>query len=353
MRGKICGTGSCVPGHILDNDALSQMVDTSDAWIRERTGVARRHIIEKETTVSMAAEAARRALEDGNVQPEEIDLLIVCTFTSEVLLPCAACEVQKELGAVHAACFELNAACTGFLFAYNTAQAYIAAGLCRTALLIGSESLSNMVNWKDRGTCILFGDGAGAAVLRAEPGELPSPVMHSDGASGPALTLMSRHRKGWAEEENAGQEPAASPAGQDPPGNAAEDLPIQSHVDQASIHPEEFIRMDGREVFRFAVKRVPEVIRELLDRSGMRPEEIDYFVLHQANRRIVESVAKRLDTEIEKFPMNLEEYGNTSSASIPILLDEMNRDGRLKSGQTIVLAGFGAGLSWGAALLKW
>ncbi len=353
MRGKICGTGSCVPGHILDNDALSQMVDTSDAWIRERTGVARRHIIEEETTVSMAAEAARRALEDGNVQPEEIDLLIVCTFTSEVLLPCAACEVQKELGAVHAACFDLNAACTGFLFAYNTAQAYIAAGLCRTALLIGSESLSNMVNWKDRGTCILFGDGAGAAVLRAEPGELPSPVMHSDGASGPALTLMSRHRKGWAAEENAGQEPAASPAGQDPPGNAAEDLPIQSHVDQASIHPEEFIRMDGREVFRFAVKRVPEVIRELLDRGGMRPEEIDYFVLHQANRRIVESVAKRLDTEIEKFPMNLEEYGNTSSASIPILLDEMNRDGRLKSGQTIVLAGFGAGLSWGAAILKW
>ena len=155
----------------------------------------------------MAAEAARRALEDGNVRAEEVDLLIVCTFTSEVLLPCAACEVQKELGAVHAACFDLNAACTGFLFAYNTAQAYIAAGLCRTALLIGSESLSNMVNWKDRGTCILFGDGAGAAVLKAEPGELPSPVMHSDGASGGALTLMSRHRKGWAEEESAGRTP--------------------------------------------------------------------------------------------------------------------------------------------------
>lgn len=353
MRGKICGTGSCVPGHILDNDALSQMVDTSDAWIRERTGVARRHIIEEETTVSMAAEAARRALENGNVQPEEIDLLIVCTFTSEVLLPCAACEVQKELGAVHAACFDLNAACTGFLFAYNTAQAYIAAGLCRTALLIGSESLSNMVNWKDRGTCILFGDGAGAAVLKAEPGELPSPVMHSDGASGGALTLMSRHRKGWAEEESAGHRQDAHPAGQDASGYAEEDLPIQSHVDQASIHPEEFIRMDGREVFRFAVKKVPEAIRELLEHSGMQTEQIDYFVLHQANRRIVESVAKRLDVEIEKFPMNLDEYGNTSSASIPILLDEMNRDGRLKSGQTIILSGFGAGLSWGAAVLKW
>lgn len=322
MIGKICGTGSCVPGHILDNDDLSQMVETNDAWIRERTGVARRHIIEEETTVSMAAEAARRALENGNVRAEEVDLLIVCTFTSEVLLPCAACEVQKELGAVRAACFDLNAACTGFLFAYNTAQAYIAAGLCRTVLLIGSESLSNMVDWKDRGTCILFGDGAGAAVLRAEPGELPVPVMHSDGRSGSALTLMSRHRKGWVEEP-------------------------------ASALPEEFIRMDGREVFRFAVRKVPEVIHELLDAGGMALDEIDYFVLHQANRRIVESVAKRLDTDIGRFPMNLEEYGNTSSASIPILLDEMNRDGRLKPGQTIVLAGFGAGLSWGAALLKW
>lgn len=320
MIGKICGTGSCVPGHILDNDDLSQMVDTSDTWIRERTGVARRHIIEGETTVSMAVEAARRALEDGNVRAEEVDLLIVCTFTSEVLLPCAACEVQKELGTVNAACFDLNAACTGFLFAYNTAQAYIAAGLCRTVLLIGSESLSNMVDWKDRGTCILFGDGAGAAVLRAEPGELPSPVMHSDGESGGALTLKSRHRKGWTD---------------------------------GLAHPEEFIRMDGREVFRFAVKKVPEVIHELLDGAEMELGEIDHFVLHQANRRIVESVAKRLDVDIERFPMNLEEYGNTSSASIPILLDEMNRDGRLKPGQTVILAGFGAGLSWGAAFLRW
>jgi 3-oxoacyl-[acyl-carrier-protein] synthase-3 len=177
--------------------------------------------------------------------------------------------------------------------------------------------------------------------------------MHSDGASGGALTLMSRHRKGWAEEESAGHRQDAHPAGQDASGYAEEDLPIQSHVDQASIHPEEFIRMDGREVFRFAVKKVPEAIRELLEHSGMQTEQIDYFVLHQANRRIVESVAKRLDVEIEKFPMNLDEYGNTSSASIPILLDEMNRDGRLKPGQTIILSGFGAGLSWGAAVLKW
>lgn len=327
MIGKICGTGSCVPDHILDNDDLSLMVETSDAWIRERTGVVRRHIIEEETTVSMAAEAARRALENGKVRAEEVDLLIVSTFTSEMLLPCAACEVQKEVGAVNAACFDLNAACTGFLFAYNTAQAYIAAGMCRTALLIGSESLSNMVNWKDRGTCILFGDGAGAAVLKAKPGELPSSVMHSAGESGKALTLVSRHRKGWVEEQSNGK--------------------------TAGMHPEEFIQMDGREVFRFAVKKVPEVIHELLDTSGIKLEQVDYFLLHQANRRIVESVAKRLDVNIEKFPMNVQEYGNTSSASIPLLLDEMNRRSRLKPGQRIVLAGFGAGLSWGAAVLKW
>lgn len=327
MIGKICGTGSCVPDHILDNDDLSQMVETSDAWIRERTGVVRRHIIEGETTVSMAAEAARQALENGKVRAEEVDLLIVSTFTSEALLPCAACEVQKEVGAVNAACFDLNAACTGFLFAYNTAQAYIAAGMCRTALLIGSESLSNMVNWKDRGTCILFGDGAGAVVLKAEQGDMPSSVMHSDGESGKALTLVSRHRKGWVEE--------------------------QSNEKSAGPHPEEFIQMDGREVFRFAVKKVPEAIHELLDSSGMKVDQVDYFILHQANKRIVESVAKRLDVDIEKFPMNLQEYGNTSSASIPLLVDEMNRKGRLRPGQTIVLAGFGAGLSWGATVLKW
>lgn len=353
MIGKICGTGSCVPDHILDNDDLSQMVETSDAWIRERTGVARRHIIEEETTVSMAAEAARRALENGNVRTEEVDLLIVSTFTSEVLLPCAACEVQKELGAVNAVCFDMNAACTGFLFAYNTAQAYIAAGLCRTVLLIGSESLSNMVNWKDRGTCILFGDGAGAAVLKAEPGELPSPAMHSDGEAGRALTLTSRHRKGWVEEQEQCFRLAACQEEPYADGNVAVCLKEGSEGSLAAIHPEEFIQMDGREVFRFAVKKVPEVIHELLDAGGMKLEQIDYFVLHQANRRIVESVAKRLDVDIEKFPMNLQEYGNTSSASIPLLLDEMNRKGILKPGQTLVLAGFGAGLSWGAAVLKW
>ena len=296
------------------------MVDTNDEWIRERTGVVRRHIIEEETTVSMSVEAARRALENSDTAPEELDLILVSTFTSEVMLPCTACEVQKELGAVNATGFDLNAACTGFLFAYNTAQAYIASGVYKTILLIGAESLSNTVNWEDRGTCILFGDGAGAAVLKAEEGTFYQPVTHSDGSLGDALTCMSRHRKNRPAEE--------------------EDL-------------DSYMHMNGQAVFKFAVRRVPEVIGEALEGTGFSVSDIDYFILHQANKRIVESVAKRLKAEIGKFPMNLQEYGNTSSASIPILLDEVNRKGMLKKGDKLVMAGFGAGLSWGAVCLEW
>ncbi|MBU3874360.1 ketoacyl-ACP synthase III [Faecalicatena sp. AGMB00832] len=320
MIGKICGTGSYVPAHFLDNNDLSKMVDTNDEWIRERTGVVRRHIIEEETTVSMSVEAARRALENSDTAPEELDLILVSTFTSEVMLPCTACEVQKELGAVNATGFDLNAACTGFLFAYNTAQAYIASGVYKTILLIGAESLSNTVNWEDRGTCILFGDGAGAAVLKAEEGTFYQPVTHSDGSLGDALTCMSRHRKYRPAEE--------------------EDL-------------DSYMHMNGQAVFKFAVRRVPEVIGEALEGTGFSVSDIDYFILHQANKRIVESVAKRLKAEIGKFPMNLQEYGNTSSASIPILLDEVNRKGMLKKGDKLVMAGFGAGLSWGAVCLEW
>lgn len=320
MIGKICGTGSYVPEHFLDNNDLSRMVDTSDEWIRERTGVVRRHIIEDDTTVSMAVKASRIALENGGVAPEELDLILVSTFTSEVMLPCAACEVQRELGAVNATGFDMNAACTGFLFAYNTAQAYIASGMYRRILVIGAESLSNTVNWEDRGTCILFGDGAGAAVLKAEEGTPYLPVTYSDGGKGDALTCKSRHRRDWADG----------------------DMDLDSYM-----------KMDGQAVFKFAVKKVPEVIREVLEKANHTADEVDYFILHQANKRIVEAVAKRLRQDIGKFPMNMEEYGNTSSASIPILLDEMNRKGMLKKGQRLVMSGFGAGLSWGAAYLEW
>lgn len=329
MTATICGTGSYIPSYTMDNNDIARLVETSDEWIRERTGVIRRHIVKEETTVSMAAEASRRALEDAGMAPKEVDLILVSTISSNVILPCAACEVQKELGAVNATCFDLSAACTGFVLAYNTAAAYLAGGVYRTALVIGSESLSNLTNWKDRGTCILFGDGAGAAVLKAdETREAALPVTHSDGGKGAALTCKSRHDfSGLAD------------AGQSDPETMLDD----GH----------YMQMDGQAVFKFAVKRVPEVIGEVLKLNQTGTEEIAYYILHQANKRIVEAVAKRLGEPMEKFPMNLQEYGNTSSASIPILLDEMNRDGRLKPGQKLVMAGFGAGLTWGATLVEW
>lgn len=307
MIGKICGTGAYVPPNVMDNNDLSKLVETSDEWIRERTGIVRRHIADGENTVSMAVKSAESALKNANISAEEIDFIIVSTISSNVILPCADCEVQKEIGAVNAVCFDLNAACSGFLFAYNTAQAYIASGIYRTGIVIGAECLSNLIDWKDRGTCILFGDGAGAVVVKAKEGTQPSIITHSDGEKGKALTC----------EQN------------------------------------DFIHMDGQEVFKFAVKQVPKCICELLEANGLKKEEIHYFILHQANRRIVEAVAKRLKIEIEKFPMNLQEYGNTSSASIPILLDEMNQKGLLRKGMKIVIAGFGAGLSWGASLIEW
>lgn len=320
MIGKIRGTGSYVPENYYDNHDIAKLVDTSDEWIRERTGIVRRHIVLEDTTVSMAVKAAKAALENGEVKAEEVDLILVATITPNHIIPGMACEVQKELGAVNAAGFDLSAACSGFVFAYDTAQAYIAAGVCKTILIIGSESLSNIVNWEDRGSCILFGDGAGAVVIRAEEGEIKPCIMHSDGLKGEVLACESRHQKDWQEKEKA---------------------------------KETLLRMDGKEVFKFAVKKVPEVITELLEKTAYTEKDIDWFILHQANQRIIESVAKRMKQDIEKFPMNISEYGNTSSASIPILLDEMNRSGKLKRGQKLVFVGFGAGLSWGATLVEW
>ena len=309
MTGRICGTGSCVPSFAMDNNDIAKLVDTSDEWIRERTGVVRRHIIREETTVSMAVQAGRQALENAGITADDVDLIIVSTISSNVILPC----------------FDLSAACTGFVVAYNTAAAYLNAGVYQTALIIGSESLSNLTNWKDRGTCILFGDGAGAAVLKSEDMRYYLPVTHSDGFKGEALCCRSRYDRS-----------ELSP----------EDLPKPDEK-------EYLMQMDGREVFMFAVKSVPQAVKEVLEKNNVAQEEISFYILHQANKRIVEAIAKRLGEPLEKFPMNLEEYGNTSSASIPILLDELNRAGKLQKGQKIILAGFGAGLTWGASILEW
>lgn len=323
ITGVIRGTGACVPERVLDNDEIAGFVDTSDEWIRERTGVERRRIAERETTVSMASEAGRQALEEAGISPEEVDMILVATGSADHVFPCTACEVQETLGAVRAVGFDLNAACSGFLFAYNTAQAYIASGIYRTILVIGSESISRLVDWTDRGTCILFGDGAGAVLLQAAAGRTYRPIAHSDGSGGPALTG---------------------------PGTIDRTRSIDKDVGEPKT---EYITMNGKDVFQFAVRRVPQAIQEVLKENELSAEDIDWFVLHQANARIVDAVARRLHLGIEKFPMNLQDYGNTSSASIPILLNELNRKGVLRKGQKLVLAGFGAGLSWGASILEW
>lgn len=324
MIGVIKGTGAFAPEKILENEELTELVDTSDAWIRERTGIVKRHIVTYETTAEMAAKAAKMALLEADISAKDLDMIIVSTISSERIMPCTACSVQKKIGAEKALCFDLSAACSGFIVAYNTACAYIESGLYQKILIIGSESLSNLTNWKDRGTCVLFGDGAGAAVITAEEGESYRPVACSDGTLGEALTLRSRH---------------------DNNPFAGKKVDYEDHT--------YYMEMDGQAVFKFAARKVPQVIEEVLERNKLKKEEIAYYVLHQANRRIVETVAKRLKEPISKFPMNMMEYGNTSSASIPILLHEMKQKQMLKSGDKVVLAGFGGGLTWGASVLTW
>lgn len=321
MIGKICGTGSYIPEKTVSNDQLAQIVDTNDAWIRERTGIVRRHVAEEDTVVSMGAKAAERALENAGISPEEIDLILLGTSSSNVIFPAGACAIQQKIGAVNAAGLDVSAACTGFVAVFQIGQAYIQSGMARTILLIGADSMSRLVDWKDRSTCILFGDGAGAAVLRAEESQKKvCSVLHSDGGKGWTLTCDSRHRDG------------------------ARDL-----SEDAST----YIRMDGGEVFKFALTRVPEAVREVLKKAELSTEDVSWFLLHQANVRIIDGVARRLRLGMERFPSNMEEYGNTSAASIPILMDEMNRGGKLQRGQKIVISGFGAGLTWGASVFEW
>lgn len=321
MAVKIIGTGSALPRKTVTNDDLAQLVDTSDEWVRERTGIGGRHISTGETVVSLAAEACEKALESAGRNASETDLLLVATCTPEVGIPCAACQVQSLLGAAHAVAFDLNAACAGFLFALNTAYAYIEAGIYENALVVGSEVLSKIIDWTDRGTCVLFGDGAGAVLVeRSEQPGILGFVQHSDGTKGEVLKCESRQLKN----------PYVSMPFNDP-----------------------FVKMDGREVFAFAVRQVPASIREVLEQVQLAPDDVDLYVLHQANRRILEGIAKRLTVDMGKFPMNLDRVGNMSSAAIPVLLDELNREGQLQEGMTLVLSGFGAGLTYGACVLKW
>lgn len=320
MRARICGTGSCLPKLRVANDDLSKVVDTSDAWIRSRTGIAARHIVTDETTAGMALEAAKQALAEADMRPEELDLIIAASVSADRILPPLSCELQSGLGAVRASAYDLCAACSGFLFALNAAQAYIQSGMFQKILIVGAETLSKLVDWSDRSTCVLFGDGAGAVVVCADEEGVLATVQGSDGARGMVLACEGR--------------PVNNPYVRHEAGNP-------------------YVQMNGQEVYRFAVRTVPASVQEALQKAGLAPEDISLFLLHQANRRIIEAVAKRLAQPPEKFPMCLEECGNMSAASVPVLLDRVNKEKKLKKGDKIVLAGFGAGLTWGCAVLVW
>lgn len=320
MTARIIGTGSAVPEQIVTNEDLSKIVETSDEWISSRSGIKERRVAKEENTTSLAILAGKRALENAGVTAEEIEVIIVATCTPDYFFPNTACQVQEAIGAKHAVAFDLSAACSGFLFALSTAQAYIKGGIYQKALIVGAETMSKMIDWSDRSTCVLFGDGAGAAVVSAEETGVLELVQKSNGAGKGVLSCK-----------------------------ASETRNLLNHESETK----EYLYMEGQPVFKFAVKTVPKCVEEVLKKAEVKKEEIRYYILHQANSRIIQSVAKRLKEPEEKFPMNLSLYGNTSAASIPILLDEMNRNGMLNRGDKLVLSGFGAGLTWGAVLLEW
>lgn len=318
---KIIGTGSCLPQTVVTNDDLSKIMDTSDEWISSRTGIRERHLVKEETTTSMSVEAARRAMENAGVTAQEIDLIIVGTLSADHVTPACACEVQAAIGAQNAVAFDINAACSGFMFALNIAHAYLQMGVYKTALILGAETLSKIMDWNDRSTCVLFGDGAGAVVVRAdERDRMLAYDQGSDGVRGSVLACKNRTNN--------------------------------NPLVQTGVEPE-YVHMDGQEVYKFAVTAVPASLSKTIKAAGLSVEDIDYFALHQANIRIIQSVAKRLKVSEDKFPISLDHCGNISAASVPILLDEINRKGLLKPGMKIALSGFGGGLTWASAVIEW
>jgi len=314
-----------VPSKVLTNNELEKMVDTDDAWIQSRTGIRQRHIAsEEESTATLAKDAALNALRVANLNPADIELIIVSTSSPEHIFPATACLVQDWIGATHAGAFDLSAACSGFIFALDMATQAIRSGSIQNAVVIGAETLSRFVNWEDRNTCILFGDGAGAFVLQAgdEPGGLLSSVMRSDGSGGDLLSL---------------------------PGGGSH-MPASADT---ILNKQHTIHMNGREVFRFATRVIAQATRDAVTSAQLKLEDIQLVIPHQANLRIIEAAMRGLDLPIDRCFINIERYGNTSTASIPIATCEAIQQGRLQSGNNTVFVGFGAGLTWGAAMVRW
>lgn len=321
----IAGSGSATPTQVLSNDDLSRIVDTSDEWISSRTGIKKRRIASNEESLAdLAARAGQNAIAAAGLAAEDIDLIILATSTSDDLFGTAA-RVQHLIGATQAAAFDLTAACSGFVFGLVTASQFIYTGAYRNILLIGADILSRWVDWNDRATCILFGDGAGAVVLQASDRDrLLGFALSSDGSQNQELNLAYE----------------------------AQSNPLTDNI-TISAGGYQSITMNGREVYRFAVAKVPDIISKALFRANLEASAIDWLLLHQANQRILDAVASRLDIPPEKTISNLADYGNTSAASIPLALDEAVRSGKIKPGDTIAASGFGAGLTWGAAIFQW
>ncbi len=321
----ITGWGMAVPESILTNDDLALRVDTNDKWIRERTGIRERRIArESEFPSTLGVRAALKALAVANVKPTDLDLIICSTSSPEYIFPATACLIQDQLGASKAGAFDLLAACTGFIYAVNMAAQAIRSGAIQSALVLGAETLSRFVDWQDRSTCILFGDGAGAFVLQASdrPGGVLSAVMHSDGSGGDLLSL---------------------PAGGS--RNPATEATVRDG--------KHYIHMDGNEVFRFATRVMGQAATEALEIAGLTTQDVQWIIPHQANYRIITAAARYLKLPIERFVVNVDRYGNTSTASIPIATVEALERGLIKAGDRIVMVGFGAGLTWGALAAEW
>lgn len=323
LRARILGTGSYAPGRIVTNHDLESMVDTNDSWISSRTGIKERRISSGETTSDMAFEAAKKALEAAGVSAEEIDLIVVGTVTPEMAFPSTACLVQAKLGVSSgAAAFDVAAACSGFLYALDIAEKYVKTGGAKKALVIGVDKFSQLLDWKDRSTCVLFGDGAGAVVLSAEESDkgVLSCHIHSDGRYWDVLY-------------------------------APNSFPASPFEDKADISP--YLTMQGNETFKIAVRTMGSAITEALERNGLKPEDISLLIPHQANLRIINATKERLNLSDEKVFTNLDKYGNTSAGSIPLALDEAVRTGRIKNNDIILFVAFGGGLTWASAAVRW
>ena len=314
---RIIGSGSYLPRNVVTNDDLARRMDTSDEWIRSRTGIRQRHIAEEgETSSALALEASKAAIASAGISAQDIDLIILATSTPDYIFPSTACLLQAKLGIKGCPAFDLQAVCSGFIYALATADLYIRSGQHRCALVVGAEVFSHILDWNDRGTCVLFGDGAGAVVLKADekPGIMAS-ALHADGSHVGILSV---------------------------PGS----------ISGGKVTGDPLLRMDGPAVFKFAVRVLDEVARETLAKCGQRVEDVDWLIPHQANLRILESTAKRLGLPPEKLIVTVDRHGNTSAASVPLALDLAIRDGRIRTGQKVMLQGVGGGFTWGAVLVQ-